>query len=221
MANTHSDGGKPKSIRGRPRSDAHRHVCSALLDAAEAGLRIKGHSELTSREIASLANTNQAMIKYYFDGKEGLFSALIEKALESVGDELSALERDLDTMPARPTKSLIVLLTKHYFSAAPLYKVLMDELRNERSAVRQRYVKRGSRTFAHICRILRKFVKLGIFKPDANVRYAAFTIACLIETPVALSPVIGQMGFTLEELKSDPWIDYISGMLDREFGAAG
>jgi hypothetical protein len=95
----------------------------------------------------------------------------------------------------------------------------MDELRNEHSAIRQRYVKRGSRTFVHICRILRRFVQLGIFKPDANVRYAAFMIACLIETPIALSPVIGQMGFTLEELKGDAWIDHISGMLDREFGA--
>jgi len=218
MTITHSDAGKAKSIRGRPRSDARRHVCSALLDAAEAGLRVKGHSQLTSREIASLAHTNQAMIRYYFNGKEGLFCALIEKALESVIDDLTRLEQDLDTLPERPTKALILLLTRHYFSSAPLFKVLMDELRNENSAIRKRYVKRGSRTFAHICRILRKFVKLGIFKPDANVRYAAFTIACLIETPVALSPVISQMGFTIEELKGDAWIDYVSGMLDREFG---
>jgi AcrR family transcriptional regulator len=212
---------KMKPARGRPRADAGRHVSSALLDAAESALRLKGHGELTSREIASLACTNQAMIKYYFDGKEGLFSTLIEIALNRVVADLQQFERDLGNVPGNPTKSLITLLTHHYFSAAPLYKVLMNELRNDNSSIRNRYVKRGSRTFLHVCRILQKFVKLGFFKADTNIRYAAFTIACLIEAPIALSPVIDQMGFTMGELNGDPWISHVTTMLETQFGVAG
>jgi AcrR family transcriptional regulator len=213
------DGDHDKAIRGRPRIDADRHVCEALMAAAADGLRVKSHRELTSREIASRAGTNQAMIKYYFDGKDGLFAALIESALKNVAAELDHFEATIAAHAARPTRDLLELLLGHYLSSASLYKIVIDEQGNEHSAIRRSYARRGCRTFLQLCRILRRFVSAGFYRPDTDIRAAAFMITCFIETPVSMAPMLGQMGFTLEELKGDAWIDRVSGMLEREFGA--
>jgi AcrR family transcriptional regulator len=207
------------SSRGRPRSGANRRVSDALLGAAQAGLHLKSFDELTSREIALSAGANSAMIKYYFDGKDGLFSTLIENALKKSAAALNALEKDIGHIEGSPTRALVALLVEHYYSNAPLYKVLMDELRNQNSVIRQRYMRRASRTFVQVTRIINKLIELGVYRPDTNVRHAAFTITCLISTPISMSPMIEQLGFTMDELEGEAWINSISGMLEREFGA--
>jgi AcrR family transcriptional regulator len=205
--------------RGRPRFGDQRHVPEALLDAAEAGLRLKSYDELTAREIALSAGTNPAMIQYYFDGKGGLFSALIDKALKQIATELDALETNILNVKGSPTRALIAILAQHYCSHASLYKIVIDELRNEHSGIRRRYFRRGARTSVQVGRILQKLVRAGIYKADTDVRRAVFIITCLISTPISMSPVVNQLGFTLEELSSDAWIDWISALLNREFAA--
>jgi len=50
-----------------------------LLDAAELLLNQYSYTEITIRDIAIKAELNSAMIKYYFNNKEGLFIALLEQ----------------------------------------------------------------------------------------------------------------------------------------------
>ena len=219
MTAARSEGHAKIAGRGRPRFDDQRHIPEALLEAAEAGLRVKSFDELTAREIAQSAGTNAAMITYYFDGKNGLFLALIEKSLKNISAELEALEANILTVKGSPTRALIALLTRHYYSNVRLYKVVQDELCNEHSGIRRQYMKRGPRTFVQVTRILKKLVRAGVYKPDTDVRRAGFLITCLISTPISMSPVVDWTGFTLEELKGDAWIDAISAMLDREFAA--
>ena len=60
---------------------------------------------LTERKIAAAADTNEAMIHYYFDGKDGLLFALILRYYDEVAAKLNALD-EIDpassTLPMRP-----------------------------------------------------------------------------------------------------------------------
>ncbi len=68
-----------------------------IIFAAESVFAKKGFAGAHTQEIASLANVNKAMIHYYFDSKEKLYHAVLDKILfdliklqqESVRDDLS------------------------------------------------------------------------------------------------------------------------------------
>jgi TetR/AcrR family transcriptional regulator len=63
------------------RRDADR-TRQALLDAALVEFSAKGLAGARVSEIAERAGVNRQLISYYFDGKEGLYRALVERWLE-------------------------------------------------------------------------------------------------------------------------------------------
>src|SRR5690606_37490820 len=75
------------SARGRaprPRGETR----DALIDA---GIRIfgrDGYLAATTKTIASEARANQALISYYFGGKDGLYRAVVERIVEEIGARL-------------------------------------------------------------------------------------------------------------------------------------
>ena len=61
-----------------PRGEETR---AALISAALALYGDKGYEATSTREIAAAAKVNSAMIAYHFGGKEGVYSALVDRAL--------------------------------------------------------------------------------------------------------------------------------------------
>jgi len=60
----------------------------ALIAAAIEGFGRFGYDAISTRSIARQAGVNQAMISYYFGGKEGLYLATIEHIAESLSDRI-------------------------------------------------------------------------------------------------------------------------------------
>jgi AcrR family transcriptional regulator len=58
---------------------AGRDARSAILDAAERAFAELGFGGASLRAIARQAGVNQALVHYYFDNKDGLFSAVIDR----------------------------------------------------------------------------------------------------------------------------------------------
>ena len=75
-----------KSSHRAPTSEARRRdperTKEALLDAARVEFADKGFAGARVSEIALRAGVNKQLISYYFDGKEGLYRALVEQWLE-------------------------------------------------------------------------------------------------------------------------------------------
>jgi TetR/AcrR family transcriptional regulator, regulator of cefoperazone and chloramphenicol sensitivity len=58
---------------------------AALVDAATRVFGRDGFSAATTKAIAAEAGANQALISYYFGGKEGLYRAVVEHIVDSIG----------------------------------------------------------------------------------------------------------------------------------------
>lgn len=59
----------------------------ALLDAAEALFSERGYGGVSTREIVDQAGANIAAIRYHFGSKEGLYKAVLQRALDRSEDE--------------------------------------------------------------------------------------------------------------------------------------
>jgi TetR/AcrR family transcriptional regulator, regulator of cefoperazone and chloramphenicol sensitivity len=82
----------------------------------DAGLEIFGAYNLegaTTRQLAELADVNQAAIPYYFGGKEGLYVAVIEYLFSTnfavIGPVVTALQEDLTTTKLTKDDALALL----------------------------------------------------------------------------------------------------------------
>ena len=93
--------------RGRPRTSAARKVYDDLISAAERCLTEKRCIQLTAREIASAAGTNEAMIKYYFGSKDVLLSVVLQHQLSNMSADLADLEAHILELPGCPTWHLV------------------------------------------------------------------------------------------------------------------
>ena len=208
------------TCRGRPKSEKHREVALELLSAAERTLSTKGYTEITSRELADLAGTNQAMIRYYYDCKDGLFSTVVENALRTKSRKFDEFERGIGDMGGCAMRAFVALLVEEYLVKAPLYRVLLAELANTDSLIKARYSGQARRAFIQKCRILDKFKAAGILGAHADTRLAAFTLVCFINGPIALSTTLEDFQTSIAEICSEAWIDHVTGIMLLSYGPA-
>lgn len=79
---------RKRATVGRPRkSDGTAATADRILDAAEDLFSKRGFDGVTMREVAELANVDSALAHYYFDSKQGLFDAVLERRAELVFSE--------------------------------------------------------------------------------------------------------------------------------------
>lgn len=204
-------------MRRREQTEPARHIPEALLEAAATGLLRKTHNELTAREIASQAGTTQGMIKYYFDGKDGLFLTLVDESRDLVY-ELDAIIADIHPNAPSPTRRLVATMLKHYDSKRGLFRFLLDGLGNPDSRISREYVSRRlPRTHSRMRKAITTAQEAGIYRKDLDSNHASFVLTCFALAPVAVGGIIQHFNMGADELTSDRWIDFISGMIDREF----
>ncbi len=83
------------SKKGRPSAQSANDSARALLIAAARQKFVsKPYDKVSIRELATLAGVNSAMIKYYFQSKEGLYKAMI---LEVTGQVMSNIQQQLQS----------------------------------------------------------------------------------------------------------------------------
>lgn len=72
----------------------HKDSRAAILDSAEAAFAELGYGGASIRAIARVANVNQAMVHYYYQNKDQLFAAVIERRAGEINARRDvALER--------------------------------------------------------------------------------------------------------------------------------
>lgn len=149
---------KPKSSMKSRDAEATK---MAILDAAELEFAKRGLLGARTENIAEGANVTRAMIHYYYDSKEKLYQAVIERALESririaeqmdvyTGPPLDLLEQYvrnlLNDMRSNPNLPLIMLF---------------EGVQNEGRLYRQIAV---NSSYAPLRKILERGVKEGCFR---------------------------------------------------------
>lgn len=200
--------------RGRPSSAAARQVYGALVTAAEQCLEHKHYSEITVREIAAEAQVNPAMVNYYFDGKEGLFIALVEFLFSDWSKRLRQIET-----PSRhsPTKRFVEAVHACFYKHRTVLWLIDHELRQKESAIAEVFKgKLASQTTAAIRRFIKAMGEQGHYRTDGDLHFLAYAVSSLSLSPIGLGPRLERSyGIGMDELGSESWLAHLEQSLDR------
>ena len=196
--------------RGRPLDSVSRDAKKdLLLDAAYELLQEKTYRSITIREIAEQASMKSAMIAYYFDNKQGLFVALIERfASLNISDMQSAIASD------DPLKSFIRVSLCHFSENPSLSRFIADEILFQDSPLADAIINAMPRKVAtFLPTLISSLQERGTLRKDLNPNWAAFSLMTMIIMPFIAAKVRDKAWkITHEEVSSPQWLEHIYGL---------
>ena len=154
--------GRPSGTSGKARFDRHGELAAVALDLfAE-----RNFASVTIKDIARAANLNTALIYYYFEGKEDLFRAAIEYAV----DQAFRNFRQLQARHDNPADIIGDWLNNHVQLYAPIHKFVKVSLDYAGSKTRIPVIDRQIRQFYDeekriLSGCIRQGIEDGLFAP--------------------------------------------------------
>ena len=116
----------PKTKRERNPEETRRKI----LDAAETEFARKGYDGTRLRDVALAVGVHHALLHHYFKDKEGLFRAVLERALEGVSSRAFDILRspgDLRELTTNFVDTLVDFLAENQSLALILHFASLDE----------------------------------------------------------------------------------------------
>jgi len=169
---------KASSTETRPR-DADRSQ-KAILDAALAEFAEFGLGGARMDRIAERAGVNKRLIYYYFESKESLFLAVLERAYEGIRGE----EQQLNLTQVEPVEAIrrLIAFTWNYYIEHPEFLTLL----NSENLHRARHLKQSTKISAMhspfvqtIADVLERGHKSGLFRAGVDPVQLYISIAGL------------------------------------------
>lgn len=216
-----SKSGAPKShSRGRPPTRIRRDIVQDLMEAAEAVLATKSAREITIREIAQKAGADEAMIHYYFGGKDQLMISLIREVSKSSPHKRS---KDIiqECILQRSISPLIRAMASHQYSRPNLIRMIIVEISSKESGVRSLYEEEiySDPTLMFIKESIENMADSGIYRKDINVEFAITAIIGMISAPTLF--FYSGRALNISEKMADPeWINYVASAIDLTLQSA-
>lgn len=172
---------------GRPPSSAETQVRESLLNAARSLFLRYGFRAVSSRQVAAAAGVNPAMIHYYFEGKEGLYRAMLETAIAPVVMRLQA-------MLGNPQSADVEGLVRTYMNtlaANPwIPGLIVREVLTPDGSFRQAFVRDFAGRFAPMLRnIIGREVEGGRLRADLDPSLTVVSMLGLALFPFISLPV--------------------------------
>lgn len=193
--------------RGRPTDPAkQQRQKEKLLDAAQALLAIKPYKEVTIRDLADHAGLNSAMVRYYFDNKEGLFLALLDQMSKQHFVDMKQISSQQE-----PIKKFIQFMLKMLTQNNNLARLIHDEFANDNSKLGEAFIEMFPKRMA---KILPQLIKANTsITDDKKAKYAAFSLISMIILPF-VGRSVRERAWEIDdaELASSDWAEHIYSM---------
>jgi TetR/AcrR family transcriptional regulator len=150
-----------KGRRSREAGDATR---ARILEAALEVFSERGFEGAKTREIAARSGTNLGLIKYYFDSKEKLWRAAVDRVFDALAEVLaSALPAKLDADAlARIVRELVRFVARN----PAFVRVMNDEGRRASARMRWLADRHQKPLYETMAAILRRARAQGLPLPD-------------------------------------------------------
>ncbi len=167
-----------KAVEPRTR-DAERSQLD-ILDAALGEFAEFGLGGARMDRIAQRAAVNKRLIYYYFENKDSLFLAVLERAYENIRGE----ERQLNLAQVEPTEAIrrLISFTWNYYLAHPEFLTLL----NSENLHRARHLKQSTKAqtlnsplIETIAEVLARGAKLRVFRTGVDPVQLYISIAGL------------------------------------------
>ncbi|TQV88725.1 TetR/AcrR family transcriptional regulator [Aliikangiella coralliicola] len=196
-----------KQSRGRPvDKDKQVEQKQKLLKVAAELLSEKSYKSVTIRELGDRAGVNSAMIRYYFENKEGLFTALLSQMSSEHFEKMQSLTKSDD-----PIKDFIRFMLQMLNQNSGLARIIHDEILAEESALKAAFLERFPKRMAtFLPNLIEQQIQQKKFRDDINPKYAAFSLMGLIVTPFMAAPIREEAWkISADELKEPQWVEHL------------
>ncbi len=208
--------------RGRPRDlNKQDEQKQKLILAARSLMCEKSYKSITIRELGAKAGVNSAMIRYYFESKEGLIVATIN---DMSTQQSAQLETIVDS--PEPIKCFIQILFDMFNTNKGLARFIHDEVLNATSPLRSVFIASFPKRIASFLpALIENEMKKRNINTGVNPKFAAFNLMCMIVMPFIGAPVRQEAwGISDAELSDPKWVDqlyhqFINGCMQGEGNA--
>ena len=179
--------------RARPKRDAAA-TQKRLLDAAEAEFAAKGFDGARLGAIALAADAQQALVHHYFGDKEGLYRAVLTRAVEAVSVEgWGILERvpapalrdkKAKTIDVRPLVDAFVESLHRFFSShAPLLAIVRHDAQAGGAFTRDLVGRTTKPVFEACVALIEDLARRGIVRADVDARHICISTCAMCTFP--------------------------------------
>lgn len=183
-----------------------------ILDAAEIEFARHGLKGARLSAIASRASITTAMIHYYFENKEGLYKAVLQRPIDEAQSRVSEL--NLDHLPPEDALKQIIRCAIAYESAYPHRQMLWFQEANQNQGL---YFKQGNLwgLYGHLLKVLERGMAEGCFRPlDPLLTMTHILSVCIFYFTVHenwkhLTPEIDRLSPEMVEKHTEAAIEFI------------
>lgn len=183
-----------------------RATADAILAAAEQLFIEKGYHGTRVSEVARMADVSIGSIYVHYESKEGLYGALVARALEMEERFVDAVLDDPDT----PDLEKVIALGESYlqfFRESPAYfrmlMVPLEDIPQEAidNPVTRQVAERGARQVGKLAEAIESCIEQGIMRPSINPQNAANFWWAAWNGIISLTMRSDQLALTIEEME--------------------
>jgi AcrR family transcriptional regulator len=161
-----------------------------LLEQARKLFVGRGFHEVGTREIATAAGVNPAMIHYYFGDKEGLYRAMLERAAAGLVARLGAIVRSGDERDD-PIPALLGLYVGTLAADPWIPRLVIREVLSDGAPFRDEFVERfASRAAKLFPELLRRQIEKGRLRADLDPVLVTLSLMGMTIFPFLAYPVV-------------------------------
>lgn len=183
-----------------------------ILDAAEMEFARHGMKGARLSAIADRASITTAMIHYYFENKEGLYKAVLQRPLDEVQSMVGQL--NLDHLPPEEALKQVIRVAIACEAANPHRQMLWFQEASQNQGL---YFKQGNwwRLYEHLLKILERGMSEGCFRPlDPLLTLTHILSVCIFYFTVQenwkhLTPEIDRLSPEMVEKHTEAAIKFI------------
>lgn len=127
-----------------------------------------GYDKVSIRQIAAAAGVNSSMISYYFNGKSGLYEAIVKELLQNFDSFIGSVRAE-EVEPREGLRLYVQTISRLYAKYPPSFvKLVYRELLNPSEIFEQVAVGRFRQNFGVLLNLIERGKAQGLFRTDLD-----------------------------------------------------
>ncbi|WP_378954787.1 TetR/AcrR family transcriptional regulator [Pelosinus sp. sgz500959] len=164
-----------------------------LIEIAIPLFALKGFAGVSVREITDAAQINVSAISYHFNGKEGLYQAVLEEQLTPLMQALYLAENDDSLSPIKRLTFYADQISQIHAQRPFLSRFMISEATTPTDYGGPIIEKYLSQVHQFMRNSLQEGITWGDFRPDLNITYAAVSLAGILNFYFITKPLLQKL----------------------------
>jgi len=202
-----------RRMRGRPKAEAADDVREQILAAARALFTKYGFRAVSSRQIATAAGANVAMIRYYFGGKQGLYQQLLNEAKAPINTHLE----DIGEGESPSLEELLAGVIRIHATHSWVAGLVLREVIAPDGPMRPTFIKEiPGRFVPKVLQLLENAKKSGHLRADLDPALTVMSVLSLAVFPFLAFPVTSALfGMSRDDAFIQKFIEHTTRVMQH------